>query len=90
MNTVPLPGVRVAFRERASYRRAQRVVDITIATIALLLTSPLLIGAALAIRIEDNGPIFFRPAPGRALGALFHLIQIAYHAHRHVRRRNEA
>lgn len=41
-------------------RRVKRAMDIVGASIALLLASPVLIVTALAIKIEDRGPIFFK------------------------------
>jgi lipopolysaccharide/colanic/teichoic acid biosynthesis glycosyltransferase len=38
----------------------KRAVDITGSLIALVLTSPLLIGIALAIKLTSSGPVFFR------------------------------
>lgn len=38
----------------------KRLIDIAGSTIALILFSPFLFGAALAIKIEDKGPIFFK------------------------------
>ena len=39
---------------------AKRMLDIGISSIGLLMASPILIGAALAIRFESKGPIFYR------------------------------
>jgi exopolysaccharide biosynthesis polyprenyl glycosylphosphotransferase len=38
----------------------KRIMDICVSVIALLVLSPLLLGVAIAIRIESPGPIFFR------------------------------
>jgi lipopolysaccharide/colanic/teichoic acid biosynthesis glycosyltransferase len=54
------PAVQVAFRENVSYRRAQRAFDLAIALIALALSAPLFIVAAVAVWLEDRGPVFFR------------------------------
>lgn len=40
-------------------RLAKRVFDIVFSTVALLLTWPVMLAAALAIRLETGGPIFF-------------------------------
>jgi lipopolysaccharide/colanic/teichoic acid biosynthesis glycosyltransferase len=69
-------AVRVAFRENTSYRRAQRVFDIVVAAAALVLTSPLLIGAALAIRLEDGGPILYRQRRVGRCGRYFTLYKL--------------
>lgn len=39
---------------------AKRLLDIGISSTALLLASPVLLGAAIAIRLESKGPIFYR------------------------------
>ena len=41
-------------------RRVKRAMDIVGASVALVLASPVLIATALAIKIEDRGPIFFK------------------------------
>jgi sugar transferase (PEP-CTERM system associated) len=56
------PGWLV-FREGFGHRRidtiAKRVFDIGLASIGLILTSPLILLAAIAIKLEDGGPILF-------------------------------
>ena len=42
------------------FDRLKRISDLVLALGVLLLTTPLLILAAIAIRLEDGGPIFFR------------------------------
>lgn len=39
---------------------AKRLFDLLGATVALILLSPLLLGAALAVRLDSPGPVFFR------------------------------
>ena len=41
-------------------RTAKRILDITGATAALLLSSPVLVTAAIAIKLTSQGPVFFR------------------------------
>jgi lipopolysaccharide/colanic/teichoic acid biosynthesis glycosyltransferase len=69
-------AVHVAFRENPSYRRAQRVFDIVVAATALVLASPFLIGAALAIRLEDGGPVFYRQRRVGRCGRYFTLYKL--------------
>jgi lipopolysaccharide/colanic/teichoic acid biosynthesis glycosyltransferase len=52
--------VHVSFREDATYRRTQRAFDLLVAMVALTLSSPLYLAAALAIKLEDGGPIYFK------------------------------
>jgi exopolysaccharide biosynthesis polyprenyl glycosylphosphotransferase len=42
------------------FERLKRLSDITLATVGLLVASPVLALAALAIWLEDRGPVFFR------------------------------
>jgi exopolysaccharide biosynthesis polyprenyl glycosylphosphotransferase len=42
------------------FERVKRVADLVAAALALTATSPLLLLAALAIRLEDGGPVFFK------------------------------
>lgn len=41
-------------------RFIKRFFDIVLSALALILLSPLLLGVAIAIKIEDGGPVFFR------------------------------
>ena len=45
---------------RPAYRVAKRALDLAGAGIGLVVTSPVMIGVALAIRSESGGPVFFR------------------------------
>jgi len=42
------------------YRVAKRALDLTAAAIGLVLTSPLMLGIAAAVKAESPGPVFFR------------------------------
>lgn len=42
------------------YRVAKRALDIAASTLGLLISSPVLLGAAAAVRLESPGPILFR------------------------------
>lgn len=58
-------GNRVAFELRRPPQSrvqlfAKRMIDIVLGSIALVLLSPLMIAAAIAIRLDSDGPIFFR------------------------------
>ncbi|MCE5291991.1 MAG: sugar transferase [Nocardiaceae bacterium] len=60
----PVGGLPLIHVERPTYRRSQRVskavFDILFATIAILLTAPVLIAAAVAIKVTSRGPIIYR------------------------------
>jgi Undecaprenyl-phosphate glucose phosphotransferase len=46
----------------AGEQLAKRVFDIAASATALLLASPIMFGAAIAIKLQDGGPIFYRQA----------------------------
>lgn len=47
-------------RESAAFRLSKRLFDVTVATVALILVSPIILLAAIAIAREDRFPILFR------------------------------
>jgi exopolysaccharide biosynthesis polyprenyl glycosylphosphotransferase len=51
LSTVPQDGLALA---------AKRVVDVVVSATALVLLSPLLLGVAIAIRLDSAGPVLFR------------------------------
>ena len=53
-----IPAIRGTFAPER--RLVKRIFDIVSATLALLIVWPIMIAAAIAIRLETNGPIFFR------------------------------
>jgi lipopolysaccharide/colanic/teichoic acid biosynthesis glycosyltransferase len=67
---------RIAFREDAIYRRRRRIFDLAIASLALAAASPVLALAALAIRLEDGGPILFRQKRVGQFGRLFTIYKL--------------
>ena len=68
--------VRIVFRENVAYRRAQRLVDLTIATIGLAVSAPLIVLATLAILIEDRGPILYRQRRVGRFGRYFTIYKL--------------
>lgn len=46
--------------ERFSYIFTKRVIDILLSAVLLILLSPLILIAAIAIKIEDHGPVMFK------------------------------
>lgn len=50
---------------------AKRLFDVLVAAFALLLLSPLLLGVALAIKLDSRGPVFFRQQRVGRGGQLF-------------------
>lgn len=64
-DTVPSPGqARLSLLEAGSFglrrRMLKRLFDVTIASLALVVLSPLLALIALAIRLDSPGPVLFR------------------------------
>jgi lipopolysaccharide/colanic/teichoic acid biosynthesis glycosyltransferase len=53
-----------------------RVLDLTVATLALLVSAPLLALAALAIRLEGGGPVIYRQRRVGRDGRLFELYKL--------------
>jgi lipopolysaccharide/colanic/teichoic acid biosynthesis glycosyltransferase len=53
-----------------------RVADVVIAAVALALVSPLLLAAAIAIRIESPGPVFYRQRRVGKDGQIFELFKL--------------
>jgi lipopolysaccharide/colanic/teichoic acid biosynthesis glycosyltransferase len=53
-----------------------RVLDVAAGATALALTSPVLAAAALAIKLEDGGPIFYRQRRVGHVGAEFELLKL--------------
>lgn len=49
----------VIFRERPRYEATRRALDCAVALAALIVASPILLAAMIAIKLEDGGPVFF-------------------------------
>jgi len=58
------------------FERTKRVVDIFLAGVGLILTSPLILLSAIAIKIEDGGPAFFRQSRIGRLRQPFEIIKL--------------
>lgn len=43
----------------AGYKLAKRVMDVVLSSVALVVLSPIFLITAVAIKLEDNGPVFF-------------------------------
>jgi lipopolysaccharide/colanic/teichoic acid biosynthesis glycosyltransferase len=48
--------------ESLAFRTVKRLIDVGIATTALLVLSPIMIALALLIKLQDGGPIFYKQA----------------------------
>ncbi|MCW2990394.1 MAG: sugar transferase, partial [Solirubrobacterales bacterium] len=71
---VPLLGVR-PFRLSRSSLIVKRSFDVVCASIALLLAAPVMVVAAIAIKLDSRGPIFFRQTRVGREGATFGMIK---------------
>jgi len=61
------------FVRSARTRTLKRMIDLVVASCVVILTAPLLLLVALAIRLEDGGPVLFRQARVGRGGTLFTL-----------------
>jgi exopolysaccharide biosynthesis polyprenyl glycosylphosphotransferase len=71
---------QLLFADRVRPRRvssvAKRCLDLVLASVGLVLTSPLVALAAVAIRLDSPGPIFFRQARVGKGGGTFHIVKL--------------
>ena len=63
-------------------RKLKRVADVAVALVLLVLTAPLLLLAALAIRLEDGGPVVYVQERSGWMGEPFQLIKLRTMQHR--------
>jgi lipopolysaccharide/colanic/teichoic acid biosynthesis glycosyltransferase len=66
----------IAYRENLAYRKRKRALDLVIGACALLAALPILVVAAIAIRIEDGGAIFFRQRRVGRFGRVFTIYKL--------------
>ena len=71
MPVVSLPPMRLSHTARA----LKRSVDVAASALGLLVLSPLLAGCALLIRLDSNGPVFFRQRRHGLGGREFHIFK---------------
>lgn len=64
-----------AHAPRRGYARLKRALDVTLALVGLVLSSPVWVGAALAIVLTDGSPIFFHQDRLGRGGATFKLMK---------------
>jgi exopolysaccharide biosynthesis polyprenyl glycosylphosphotransferase len=65
------PRVRTGWR-----RTAMRVFDLLVSCVGLLLTAPIVAGAAIAIRLESPGPVFYHQRRVGLNGHVFDIIKL--------------
>ena len=71
MPVVNLPAMRLS----RSVRFVKRAVDICVAGLGLLVLAPLLAAAAVAIKLDTRGPVFFRQERHGRGGSVFRIIK---------------
>ena len=59
MSDVPLCAVHTGNHDRG-YLTAKRVLDIVASVCGLIICSPIFLAVAIAIKIQDGGPVFYR------------------------------
>lgn len=59
MDTLEMPGLRQSVRKRLLYRAAKRISDIIVSLLGLVVLSVVFVITALAIALEDGGPVFY-------------------------------
>jgi lipopolysaccharide/colanic/teichoic acid biosynthesis glycosyltransferase len=58
------------------YERTKRALDVVGAAVGLTISAPVLAAAALAVRLEDDGPVFFRQERVGLDGAAFEVLKL--------------
>ncbi len=79
VHTQPVAGLPLIHVDRPTYRGANRLLkksfDLVVGAVLLLLLSPLLIGVAIAIKLNAKGPVFFRQDRVGINGDIFRMIK---------------
>lgn len=73
MSSVPIAGYRVKYRKTPGL---PRVVEVLLAAIGLLLTAPLLLLCAIAVKVTSRGPMIFRQGRVGRRGEFFELYKL--------------
>ncbi len=77
LHIVDRPLLRTdSHRITASDLFIKRIMDFTLSALGLVLSSPFLLLAALAIRLEDRGPVFFRQERLTKDGKIFRIVKL--------------
>jgi lipopolysaccharide/colanic/teichoic acid biosynthesis glycosyltransferase len=74
-NAALYPDLRESDRSKRFPRILKRAMDIVGSAAALLVLSPLFLGAALAIKLTSKGPVFFRQKRVGQFGAVFTFVK---------------
>jgi len=73
---MPIPPYGFAYQENTGYLIARRVVDCVVSAAALVAVAPLILFAALAIVLEDGGPVLFTQSRVGRFGRLFAMYKL--------------
>jgi lipopolysaccharide/colanic/teichoic acid biosynthesis glycosyltransferase len=73
---MPIPPYGFAYQENTGYLTARRVIDCLVSAAALVLIAPVIIVAALAIVLEDGGPVLFTQVRVGRFGRLFPMYKL--------------
>jgi lipopolysaccharide/colanic/teichoic acid biosynthesis glycosyltransferase len=60
----------------SAYAQTKRALDVVGATLGLTLAAPVLAASALAVRLEDDGPVFFRQERVGLDGSAFEVLKL--------------
>ena len=64
------------YQEKRTYRAASRLIDIAVSATALAVFSPIICAAAIAIKLDDGGPVFFVQRRVGRFGRLFPMVKM--------------
>jgi len=59
-----------------SYRAVKRIIDVILAGLAFIITSPFMLIIAAAIKIDDQGPVFYKQKRITRNGKIFEIINV--------------
>jgi exopolysaccharide biosynthesis polyprenyl glycosylphosphotransferase len=74
VGSIPLLPLGQVMRLRGGYA-GKRILDMLISGLMLLVASPLMIATAIAIKLDDGGPVFYRQSRVGLEGRTFHMIK---------------
>jgi exopolysaccharide biosynthesis polyprenyl glycosylphosphotransferase len=60
IDNLPLVHIARPRHDSSSSRNAKRIFDVASASVALLLVIPIFLAVAIAVKLDDGGPVFFR------------------------------
>ena len=73
-------NTEAALTQPKIYHAGKRAIDITLSLVALVLLSPVCALVAALIKLDSDGPVFFRQTRLGTRGQAFHLLQVPHYA----------